>query len=263
MLRDRATGVTKYAIDRAVSPLGLELVNKGSRHDWSNIANYIPFEPTIEAAKQAGLSVGDYIDEVMNGIPGATQHTVDQIAAMGVFDGPIELVVEIGPGSGRYIDKTLKRCTPKRYEIYETAQKWANYAAQTYSAVLQPTDGKSLAATATASADLVQAHKVFSATAFLVTVRYWIEIARVIRAGGYAVFDIVTEACLDPTALRRWIASGRGNSTYPAVIPRAVAVDYFASEGFTLAGSFIVPMGPGTTETYVFRKNRGPATAAG
>jgi hypothetical protein len=38
-------------------------------------------------------------------------------------------------------------------------------------------------------------------------------------------------------------------------MPREVAVNFFTDKGFTLAGSFIVPMSPGTTELLIFKSN--------
>src|SRR5262245_3101601 len=80
-------------------------------HDWADVSKFIPFEGTLEGAKRAGLSVGDYIDTVINKTPGATQSTIDQMVALGVFSGHIQSVVEIGPGSGRYLEKTIKICS--------------------------------------------------------------------------------------------------------------------------------------------------------
>jgi hypothetical protein len=254
-LAHRAASAAKTAVNLALAPLGVKIVRKSDNvHDWTKIETFIPFETTLEAARQAGLSVGDYIDDVMNHIPGATQATIDQMSRLGVFSGRIETIVEIGPGSGRYLQKTLAACTPARYEIYETAGLWADYVAKKYNVILQPTNGRSLAATPDQSVDLVQAHKVFSATPFLTTARYWLEMCRVLRAGGFAVFDIVTEACMGPTAVKGWVSSQGVDSTYPAMVARATAIDFFESQGLSLVGSFFVPMGSGKTETYVFRR---------
>jgi hypothetical protein len=173
---------------------------------------------------------------------------------LGVFSRPIRTVVEIGPGSGRYLEKILAACSPARYEVYETAAPWAAHVARKYNAISHSTDGKSLEATPTASADLVQAHKVFSSITFMATCRYWPEIVRIARPGGYVVFDLMTERCLDPETLDRWAASGIDAGAYPAAVPAGAATRYFTERGFALVGSFLVPMGPGHTETFVFRK---------
>jgi hypothetical protein len=46
--------------------------------------------------------------------------------SLGVYSGAVNWVVEIGPGSGRYVEKTLSVCSPSRYEVYETATKWGS-----------------------------------------------------------------------------------------------------------------------------------------
>ena len=92
----------RVALNRCVSPLGIEIVRKG-RFDYSDQGQYIPFHQTIAAAERSGLSVGDYIDEVMNKSPGATQATVDGMKRLGVFAQRSTNVVEIGPGTGRYL----------------------------------------------------------------------------------------------------------------------------------------------------------------
>jgi hypothetical protein len=250
----RAKHAIKQTVNKSIGPFGIELVSKHV-HDWSEVANFIPFEATIAGASAAGLSVGDYIDAVMNKIPGATQETINRIAALGVFSERPKTVVEIGPGSGRYLDATLKFCSPSRYEIYETSPPWAKYVAEKYEVVLQPTDGRSLRGTMSASVELIQAHKVFSTIPFIATTRYWTEMVRVTRPGGYAAFDIVTEVCLEPRALEDWAASDIDNGSYPAVMPRNAAVGYFEKRGFSLVGSFLTSMPPGKTETFVFRKS--------
>jgi hypothetical protein len=78
--------------------------------------------------------------------------------------------------------------------------------------------------------------------------------ARVIRHGGWAVFEVFTKHSLRGRSMQVWAESGICNGSFPAVLPREVAVTFFASKGFTLAGSIIVPMPPGETELLVFRR---------
>jgi SAM-dependent methyltransferase len=242
----------KSAVNKSLAPIGIQISRAG--HNWGDVANFIPFEQTMAAARARGMSVGDYVDAVMNGVPGSSQSTIDKMASVGVFSQPLNTIVEIGPGTGRYLEKTLKACKPTRYEIYETAGPWSDYLMKEYQLVLQPTDGYFMSATADHSVDLVHAHKVFSGTPFMVSMCYWQEMVRVLRPGGWAVFDVLTERCLTGDAVSTWIKSGIRNATYPAPVPRETVVSYFAGNGFTLAGSFIVPMPPGTTELLAFRK---------
>ncbi|MDT9696580.1 MULTISPECIES: methyltransferase domain-containing protein [Streptomyces] len=249
----RRTSVLKSGVKRLLGRAGFDIVR--STNNLGGVDDFIPFEATVRAARAAGVSVGDYIDEVMNGTPGATQSTIDELRALGVFAANPNTVLEIGPGSGRYLEKTLKECSPDRYEIYETAAPWADYLVDTFSVVAQPTAGCSLAPTPGGSIDLVQAHKVFNTVTFLCASRYFFEMARVTRPGGRIVFDVMTETCLDPATVSAWATQGgAGHGSYPAAMPRRTCVDLFATLGCSLEASFLAPMGVASTEVLVFGK---------
>jgi SAM-dependent methyltransferase len=244
----------KSRVKRILSGMGFDIVR--SANNRGGVDDFVPFEPTMRAARAAGLSVGDYIDEVMSGTPGATQSTIDELRACGVFAGRPSSVLEIGPGSGRYLERTLQECSPNRYEIYETAAPWANYLVETFGVVAQPTVGSSLAPTPDCSIDLVLAHKVFNTVTFLCSSRYFFEMARVTRSGGRIVFDVLTEACLDPATVRAWAThDGDGHDSYAAAMPRQTCVDLFADLGCTVEASFLAPLGFATTEVLVLRKD--------
>jgi hypothetical protein len=246
-------GLAKTVINHVLAPLGAELVRKKG-HDWSDTRNFIPLEETLAGARARGMSVGDYVDEVLNKIPGATQSTIDHLVQLGVFAGKVDCLLEIGPGTGRYLEKELAICSPQRVEIYETARPWAEYLVREYKVQWQPTDGQALSATPDSSCDIVQAFKVFSSISFMPTIRNWAEMVRVARPGGFIVFDIMTENCLAPDVIRKWIASGVDNGAYPACMPGTATLAFFADMGCSLVGSFQVPMGVGTTQTFVFKK---------
>ncbi|MER6787623.1 methyltransferase domain-containing protein [Streptomyces sp. NPDC000658] len=243
----------KSGAKRLLGRAGFDIVR--SSNNRGGVDDFLPFEATMRAARAAGLSVGDHIDAVMNGTPGATQSTIDELRALGVFAARPASVLEIGPGSGRYLEKTLKECSPERYEIYETAAPWAGYLVETFGVIARPTAGCSLAPTPDGSIDLVQAHKVFNTVTFLCASRYFFEMARVTRPGGRIVFDVMTETCLDPDAVRAWATKGgEGHDSYPAAMPRRTCVDLFATLDCTLEAGFLAPMGVASTEVLVFRK---------
>ncbi|MER5769168.1 methyltransferase domain-containing protein [Streptomyces sp. NPDC001985] len=249
----RGTSAVKSGVKRLLGRTGFDIVR--SANNLGGVDDFIPFEATMRAARAAGLSVGDHIDAVMNGTPGATQSTIDELRALGVFAAGPDTALEIGPGSGRYLEKTLKECSPGRYEIYETAAPWAAYLVDTFGVIAQPASGSSLAPTPDGSVDLVQAHKVFNTVTFLCAVRYFFEMARVTRPGGRIVFDVMTETCLDPATVGTWATrGGAGHGSYPAAIPRRTCVDLFATLGCRLEASFLAPMGVASTEVLVFVK---------
>ncbi|MFF8381865.1 methyltransferase domain-containing protein [Streptomyces sp. NPDC015661] len=253
---ERGMSAVKAGVKRLLARTGFDIVR--STNNRGGVDDFIPFEATMRAARAAGMSVGDYIDDVMNGTPGATRSTIDRLRELKVFAADPKTVLEIGPGSGRYLEKTLQECSPGRYEIYETAKPWADHLVDTFGVVALPTAGSSLGPTPDGSVDLVQAHKVFNTVTFLGAARYFFEMARVTRPGGRIVFDVMTETCLDPAAMRVWATQGGpGHDSYPAAMPRRTCVDLFGTLGCDLEAGFVAPMGVASTEVLVFRKRDG------
>ncbi|HEX3625626.1 MAG TPA: hypothetical protein VH280_09390 [Verrucomicrobiae bacterium] len=252
----------RNGINRMLGAFNCEIVRKSGRpHDWSDVGQFIPLEETLSGARKAGLTVGEYIDTKHN-VPGATRATHERLVALGVFKDRIDRVCEIGPGSGRFVEKTIQACKPSHYEIYETAGPWADYLVKAYKVITQPTDGVTLANTPTSSIDLVQAHKVFVCLLFLTVCSYFTEIVRVTKPGGWVVFDIMTEDCVDEYNLPLWLKTGVNTRTYPQMISKQFALAFFARHNVDFIHSFIVPMKPGRTECMVFRKRfANPGTA--
>ena len=241
--------VRKRALNSANSLLRvtqLELVRRGKGFN-----NYLPLRKTVRDAELAGLPLGDFIDNSYN-VPGATQLTIDKMTELGVFSQVIKSVCEIGPGSGRYLDKTMQVSNPARYEIYETAAEWRNWLAQKYNVTAHPADGASLSETPSGSIDLVQSHKVFPGLSFLTTIKYLSEMARVTRSGGSVVFDSVTEECFEGQVIDDWLASNVDWAN--CMIPKQFAIKFLESHGCSFVGSFLIPMKPGITQYMVFRK---------
>jgi SAM-dependent methyltransferase len=219
-------------------------------------SEFMPFKETLAAAKAAGLSVGEYIERRhLTGSQSARDETIDGMASFGVFTSPIERVCEIGPGSGRYLERTIARCHPRTYEIYETSSEWRNWLIEQYGVIARSCDGRNLAETESGSVDLVHAHKVFSGLPFLVNAYYFREMARVVRDGGWVVFDLMTESCFTKELLDAWFAADPWEWEWsPHMVARDYALNTFTTRGFSLVGSFQVPNFPAVTECIVFRK---------
>lgn len=252
------TGLLKRNLHKGINSIlgafNCEIVRKSRRsHDWRDVAQFIPLEETLSGARDAGLTVGEYIDTKHN-VPGVTRATHERLVALGVFHDRIERVCEIGPGSGRFLEKTIQACKPSHYEIYETAQPWENWLVKTYNVIAHPADGMTLASTPTGSIDLVQAHKVFVCLLFLNACSYFTEIARVAKPGSWVVFDIMTEECVDENNLPLWLKTGVNTRTYPQMISKKFVLAFFSWHGFEFIDSFVVPMKPGKTECMVFKR---------
>jgi hypothetical protein len=219
-------------------------------------SEFITFKETLKAAQKAGVSVGEYIERKhLTGTRSALDQTMEGLAALGLFNSSMERICELGPGSGRYLDKTIARCHPRLYEIYETSREWRSWLVEQYGVVARSCDSRTLAETESGSVDLVMAHKVFPGLPFLMTASYFREMARVVRDGGWVVFDIMSEACFSPEYLDAWFSVDPWEWAWsPQMISRNYTVETFAQRGVLLVGSFQVPLFPAITECMVFRK---------
>jgi hypothetical protein len=246
----RKTAVT--GVNKFLGLVGLE-VAKVREQDWRDPRTFIPFDETIRAAADAGVSVGQYIDATYN-VPGVNEATTQRLEQLGILSGDVERVLELGPGSGRYLERVTALCRPAHYEIYETAAPWAKWLVESYGVTLRPTDGRSLAATPTGSVDLAHAHKVMCVLPFLTICRYLVELMRVTRVGGVVVFDVPTEECMGVETVRAWVDSDVDSGPYPSFLARQLVLDNFGARGFELLDTFRMPMIPGETEYFVFRR---------
>ncbi len=239
--------IAKESVNGVLALLDLELIRRSG-----DASNYIPFRKTIADAKRSGMNVGDYVDSRFN-VPGSTKLTIDRMAQSGVFRDPVRRVVEIGPGTGRYLEKVLEQCKPESYEIYETASDWRKRLQQLYPVIAHVPDGRTLGSTPDDSIDLVHAHKVFSSLQVSTVCRYLEEMARVSAPNGWVVFDVLTEECLTMDELKKWYANGASYAN--SMLPRRFLLDRLGGLGLTYVGDYFIPMRPGITHYFVFRKH--------
>jgi Methyltransferase domain len=207
---------------------------------------------TIVAAQQAGLSVGDYVEQLW-GTQGASAKVIQKLFDIGAISPATKTIVEIGPGTGRYLDHIFKRHQPERYQIYETAQDWAEWLASNYPIEACVADGQSLKQTDNASIDVVHAHGVFVYLPFLVSCSYFREIFRVTKREGFVAFDVISELCMTRDIVDKWLASVIRD---PCILPKQYLTAMFKDAGFSLIETFTSPYGEGMSEYFVLQKLR-------
>lgn len=233
-----------------MSKIGFTITRIGSSSN-ANSLGYISAKKTVAGAKLEGLSICDYIEALWNN-KGGTQFVIDQISECGIFANQSPNVVEIGAGTGRYMEKVLLACEPNLYESYETAKDWANYLQEAFPIISHPADGLSLRFTSEKSVDLIHAHGVFVYLPFLVSYRYWKEIWRIAKIGGFVVFDIFSEDCLQKGLIEKWLES---EHSYPCFLSKDFTVSLFTAHGFALVKTFTHRYGEGKSEYLVFVRN--------
>ena len=242
--------LAKRLVKRFLSQRGLAITRIGVGSNKSSLG-YISASETVSAAEREGLSVCDYVENLWDQ-QGDTQRVIDQMASCGVFEAKNQIVLEIGAGTGRYLEKVLIKCRPAKYESYETARDWTEWLQSKYPIVSHEADGVSLKQTATDSVDFLHAHGVFVYLPFLVAYRYWIEMWRVVKDRGWVVFDIYSEDCMDEQTVEKWLAS---EHNYPSFLSKDYIISLFEKHGFSFRDAFTNRHGKGRSEYLVFVRN--------
>lgn len=222
-------------INRLLAPAGIRIVRVTSPTIGGQP---ISDEQAIAEAQRRGISAGLYLEELFGKI-GRAQKIIDRMKTVGALSEDLSVVCEIGPGSGLYIEKILGIASPDRYEIYEIAGNRAKFLAREHPVISQPTDGCTLTHTPSATVQLVHAHGVFVALQFLTSYSYFKEIVRVTAPEGYAVFDIISEDCLDEDTVDLWLNS---SLRYPSFLSKKYVIDFFNQHGFHLVDDFKLPL---------------------
>ena len=233
-------------VNRCLLPLGFKMVS--ARY---GLGSSIDMAATVAGAKAKGQTVCEYVETLWHQ-QGCTARVIEEMKRSGCLS-KLNNVVEIGPGTGRYLDFVLREATPKRYEIYETAADWAGWLAETYSptVVRQHADGHTLHQTPSQSCELVHAHGVFVYLSLLHSFEYFPELCRVLAPGGYLVFDFLPAAEFDLPTINRWLQT---ENRYPVVLPEEHVRKYFAERGCNLIHEFDNRYGEGRSHYVVFKR---------
>jgi hypothetical protein len=211
---------------------------------------FIDFRRTEQAAKKAAMPIAEYLEDQWN-CQGQADRVSSWMQESGFYAG-CRTIVEIGPGSGRFLVPTLERAKPLRYEIYETASLWAQWlvrANQPY-VISRPADGWSLGATPSDSCELAHAHGVFVYLNPLTCFEYFMEMMRVTMPGGHVVFDFFPCDSFDERSVLAWLAV---KDRFATLLPRPVVTQFFQRRGYDLVSTFHRRVAAGRATYLAFR----------
>ena len=217
------------------------------------VGGYIDCLSTVSAAREEGLSICEYVESLW-GQKGETDRIIDHMQRIGCFK-IINTVCEIGPGTGRYLQKILDIAKSDKYLIYETAEDWAIWLSKELHVQRREADGKTLHFEPDCSCDLVHAHGVFVYLKFLQSFKYFKEMIRVCRPGGYIVFDFYSEQSFGTNMINRWLKTG---DDWPEVISHAKVKAFFKQFGAQFVAEFTAKYSHGYSTYHVYQKQDRP-----
>lgn len=250
-IRVRVGTIRRQHIDRYLAKRGLTVVSSGG--------GYIDAVSTIQRAESEGLTVCDYLEsrETEASKVGRRDRIVD-VCLNRLRTTEVESILEIGSGTGMYLEAFVDRLRPSCYEVYETDVPWRSYLKRTYGGDhpqlrVYDCDGRSLRQTQDSTVDLVHAHGVFVYLSSVNTAQYIQEMARVCRPGGSIVFDIYVSSEFTSTIIDRWIRRGM---LFPVLTDTTWLRGWTEHCGLTLTDQFDEVHGASSVRYLIFEKRR-------
>ncbi len=218
---------------------------------------------TVADARNHNLGVGEYLESL--NIAGIGRRRDAIISALQQYmPRRLNAVLEIGAGTGMYLEKIIDLFSPGTYEVYETAIGWVTYLKARYSQRTQlcchNCDGKTLRHTDDASVDAVFAHGVFVYLPLIVTFGYLEEAVRVLAPGGTLIFDCFVGERFGVDIIRQWQTEPHKWS-FPVVIPHSLINEFAERYGLTLVGTFDINYHASFSTYFVCRKSLVSKTA--
>lgn len=164
--------------------------------------------------------------------------------------------LEVGTGTGRYMEKFLKNPSCNAYEVYEVDWQWRDYLSKTYSAdrrvIIKECDGRTLSPTSSASCDVVTANGVLVYQKHCINLSYMDEMYRVCKKGGIIAFDVLLSSKISLDDLREFT---RREMLFPVLSPDDMLEVWIKEKGLQLEDKFDDALQPYITSTYyVLRK---------
>ena len=158
--------------------------------DFNNLRPIIAFQRgsyDIEIAKNKGIT----IDELKEKLITKTKSRFDQFLDADFIDpGRVDAVCEIGAAWGAATRYMLNRYKPSTYHVYEIDTAWAQWLADNLGVDSKSCDGESLSDTKDESMDIVVASSCLYFMPFVKQWNYLTEMARVLKPGGIALFNV-------------------------------------------------------------------------
>lgn len=212
---------------------------------------YLDCHTTLRKAAEANLSVPDYVARLWEE-EGVVEAFVAYLATH--VDLPrCRRILEIGAGTGRFLEPIKVAARPDSYEVYETNADWSDYLRTTYDVVAHAADGSTLRYTEDGSQDLVHSHQVFVYLPVRVCLDYLHEMCRVLGSDGYVVFDayLAEDQSLDD--LETW---RRHQANYQTMLPRHAILALMNSYGMELIAEYRMRAFVGHTQYLVFARGQ-------
>ncbi len=238
----------KKLFKRYVNKFGFELVPTGQGY-------FCPFT-VVPLAKAKNMSLCEYLETYNEGGVGKRRDAVIE-KLFSSLPQNISSILEIGTGTGMFLEKIIPKYEPTKYEVYETTLSWVQYLKEEYQNFKQinyhSADGKTLWQTKTESIELVTSHGVFVYLPLISSVQYLEEMYRVCKKDGYIVFDCFTDENFHLSTVEDWLKEEH-EYRFPVLIPTSIINAYALKNKLELVSKFDINYHSSFATYYIFKK---------
>ena len=219
---------------------------------------YFNAKSTIKKAEEEGLSVAEYLEKNNIGKVGRNRESIISLLNSKGYIIKYDSILEIGAGTGIYLERFLELCAPAKYEVYEPDLGWSNYLRKKYSdrgieMRVHQSDGCTLKQSKDNTVDLIIAHGVFVYLPIVITFHYLIEAVRVCKQNGRIVFDCFTDCTFTVDEIIRF-REVNPEYDFPVIISEATLFEFCDRFNLEIEGFFEAPYHLTNTTYYVIKK---------
>lgn len=235
-------------IDRTVNKYGFRLQPTG--------LGYFNPSDVVPEAKEMNLSLCEYLEKTNKGGVGVRRDfIVEEIFNTVHLQAPN--ILEIGAGTGMYVEKFLSNYNPAMYEVYETNLNWVAYLKEEYASKgnlkFQHADGTSLHQSASNSVDLLTMHGVTVYIPVILSVNYLNEMYRVCKSGGFIIFDCFTDENFTLSTVNNWLEDTY-EYTFPVVISMNLINEFAEKNNLSLVKKFDIQYHASKSTYFIYKK---------
>lgn len=238
----------KNFIDRSLNKYGFRLQPTGS--GYFNPSDVVP------QAMQMNLSLCEYLEKTNKGGVGVRRDfIVEEIFKTVHLQSPN--ILEIGAGTGMYVEKFISNYNPAQYEVYETNQNWVEYLKKEYASKgnlkFHYADGMSLHQTMSKSVDLLTMHGVTVYIPVIESLNYLYEMYRVCKKDGFIIFDCFTDENFTLNTVNQWLED-KYKYTFPVVIPMKLINEFVEKNNLNLIKKFDIHYHASKSTYFIYKK---------
>ena len=238
----------KTLFRRYINKFGFELTPTGQGY-------FSPYT-VVPLAKEKNMSLCEYLEAYNEGGVGKRRDLIIE-QLFSILPKTISSILEIGTGTGMYLEKFYPHYMPKKYEVYETALSWIQYLKEEYKEFKQiqyhSVDGKTLWQTKKESIELVTSHGVFVYLPIISSIQYLEEMYRVCKKDGYMVFDCFTDENFSLSTVDDWLKDIHDHR-FPVIIPITIIDAFALRNNLALVSKFEVNYHASFSTYYIFKK---------